>query len=76
VYDSHPSLTTRDAILNKARSLLGEVFQKDDKDGPEFTFTSPLLQANTNDYGVFAIIAGFHKAIGLGINPMEIDPTF
>ena len=43
VYDPLPNLTNRNAILSKARSILGEVFQKDDKDDPEITITAPLL---------------------------------
>ena len=76
VYDPLPSLTARNAIWSKARSILGGVFQKDDKDGPEMTITAPLLQANTDDCGVFTIIAGFHETMGLGINPLEIDAAF
>ncbi|KAH6641099.1 hypothetical protein F5144DRAFT_545201 [Chaetomium tenue] len=76
VYDSLPSSITKSTLLNKARSLLPKLFQMDDKTNPEITITSPLLQTNADDCGVFSIIAAFHETMGFGITPTEIDPDF
>jgi hypothetical protein len=79
VYDSFPTSTTKSTILNKAYSLLPDIFKKDDKSDPKVTITSPLLQINNGDdydCGVFSIIAAFHETMDFGIKPMEIDPDF
>ena len=71
VYDSNPKGTT----ATEARRVLAEILQEDDRD-IQVTITSPLLQTNDDDCGVFAIIAAFHEMMGFAINPLEIDPDF
>jgi hypothetical protein len=76
VYDSLPTSTTRAGIFSRAHRLLAKIFNKNDGENPEVTITSPLLQTNSDDCGVFSIIAAFHETIGFGIKPTEIDPAF
>lgn len=75
VYDSLPSGDTLRDVSDQVLTFFSKILYLDEDDYPAIEVTSPMLQSNTNDCGIFCIIAAFCAAMDIQV-PRQTDTTF
>lgn len=75
IYDSLPSGNTVRDVSDQAVWFFSNILCLDEDDYPAIEVTSPMLQSNNNDCGIFCIIAAFCVAMDVRIPP-QTNTTF
>ncbi|KAK1749462.1 hypothetical protein QBC47DRAFT_418928 [Echria macrotheca] len=79
VYDSLPKpvYECEAAVWSKFSGFYSRFLKRNgyNPDRPKITITFPFCQKNSDDCGVYCIIAAFREAVALSIEPEDIDPA-